>query len=50
VVVAVLLVVVGPYLICNQCVFVALGIQHAMHINHTVICDLSRCTLFFHIS
>jgi len=50
VVVALLLVVVGPYVICNPCVFVALGIQHAMPINHTVICGLSRSTVFFHIS
>jgi hypothetical protein len=28
-------------------VFVALGIQHAMR--HVVICDLSGCTMFFHI-
>jgi hypothetical protein len=31
------------------CVFVALGIQHAMRIRHTVICDLPRATIFFHI-
>jgi hypothetical protein len=29
--------------------FVALGIQHAMRIRHTVICDLSRSPVFFHI-
>ena len=31
------------------CVFVALGIQHAMRILHTVICGLPRCKIFFHI-
>jgi len=30
-------------------VFVSLGIQQAMHKLHTVICDLSGCTIFFHI-
>jgi len=30
-------------------VFVALGIQHAMHMHHAVICDRSGCTIFFHI-
>jgi len=47
---------------CNHCcsgkaisipgsegVFVALGIQHAMHVHHTVICDLPGSTIFFHI-
>jgi hypothetical protein len=30
-------------------VFAALGIQHAMHMRHIVICGLPRFTLFFHI-
>jgi len=32
-----------------ECVFVALGIQHAMHINNIVICGLSGTKIFFHI-
>ena len=28
---------------------VALGIQHAMHMRHIVICVLPRSTIFFHI-
>ena len=31
------------------CVFVALGIQHAMPVHHVVICCLPRSTEFFHI-
>jgi hypothetical protein len=31
------------------CVYVALGIQHAMHMRHIVICCLPRSTIFFHI-
>jgi len=30
-----------------ECVFVALGIRHAMHIRLIVICGLTRSTLFF---
>ena len=30
-------------------VFVALGIQHAMHMPNIVICGMSGCIIFFHI-
>jgi hypothetical protein len=33
----------------SECVFVTLGIQHAMYMHHTVICGLSDSTVFFHI-
>ena len=33
----------------SECVFVALGIQHAMRMLHIVICGLSGSTVFFHI-
>jgi hypothetical protein len=33
----------------SECVFVALGIQHAMPMRHIVICGLSVSTIFFHI-
>ena len=32
-----------------ECVFVALGIQHAMRMHHIAICALPRSTIYFHI-
>jgi hypothetical protein len=32
-----------------ECVFVALGDQHAIRMRHTAICVLSASTVFFHI-
>jgi hypothetical protein len=32
-----------------ECVSVALAIQHAKRMRSIVICDLSGCTIFFHI-
>ena len=32
-----------------ECVFVALGIQHAMRMPHIVICGLAGSTISFHI-
>jgi hypothetical protein len=32
-----------------ECVFVALGIQHAIRMRHIVICGPSGSTTFFHI-
>jgi hypothetical protein len=34
----------------SECVLVVLCIQHAMCIRHIVICGMSGCTNFFHIS
>ena len=33
----------------SECMFVALGIQHAMRMRHIVICGLAGTTKFFHI-
>jgi len=32
-----------------ECVFLALGIQHAMRMRHIVIYGLPHSTIFFHI-
>jgi hypothetical protein len=32
-----------------ECVFLALGIQHAMRKRHAVSCDVPRSAAFFHI-
>ena len=33
----------------SYCMFVALGIQHAMRMNYNPVCVLSRSKIFFHI-
>jgi hypothetical protein len=33
----------------SECVSVALAFQHAISMRHSVICDLSDSTVFFHI-
>ena len=33
----------------TACVFIALGIQHAMRMRHNVICGLPHSTMIFHI-
>jgi len=39
----------GMSIIYSKCVFVALGIQHAVRMCHTVIRGLSNYTIFFHV-
>jgi len=39
----------GNSITYSGCVFVALGIQHAMHVRHIVICGLLGSTIFFHL-
>ena len=34
----------------SECVFVALGVYHVLHMRHIVICGLSGCALFLHIT
>jgi len=36
-------------IIHSECVFIALGIQHTMHMCYIVTCGLPSCTLFFHV-
>ena len=39
----------SKYCVFRECVFVALGSQHAMRMRHIVICGLAGSTIFFHI-
>ena len=39
----------NEYYTASVCVFVALGIEHAMRMRHIVISGLSGSTVFFHI-
>ena len=39
----------NKYDILCVCVFVDLGIHHAMHLHHIVICGLPASTVFLHI-
>jgi hypothetical protein len=41
-------VAVGKHYI-SDCVFVALGVQHAMRMRHIVICSLPGPKIFFHV-
>ena len=40
---------INEYYTTWVCVFVALGIQHAMRMRHIIICGLPHSTIFFHI-
>ena len=33
----------------NECLSVAFGVKHVMHMRHIVICSLSGSTIFFHL-
>ena len=39
----------NKYYTTSVCVFVALGIQHAIRMHHIVICGLPRSTIIFQI-